>query len=260
MTDNTIRAAAVAVDLSDQAKRLLSSVASCRINTYSLPVSMARNSVTATLDDAADLARAILRRAAHHIPDASNVGEVKADAVKSVAVELSSVAETLENGDGFWQSCSGCHETEDGHPVGDYPYSDILKCDLGGGCSECGGIGAVWDNTDYEAMGREFERVEAQSAEKFIYDDVCDERLRQDKQWGGDAHDDAHDLDDFMAYIVRQRKKAAVDIAGAQSIADEQAMYRQRFVKIAALAVAAMASIDRRSAPASSAGDQEVES
>lgn len=80
------------------------------------------------------------------------------DAAQAIAVELSSVAETLENGDGFWRTCSGCHETEDGYPNGDYPYSKILKCDLGGGCSECGGIGAVWDNTDYEAMGRDFER------------------------------------------------------------------------------------------------------
>jgi hypothetical protein len=69
-----------------------------------------------------------------------------------VAVELSSVAETLANGGGFWRTCCGCHETEDGHPDGHYPYSEILKCDLGGGCSECGGIGAVWDNTDYGAM------------------------------------------------------------------------------------------------------------
>lgn len=74
-------------------------------------------------------------------------------------IELSGVKETLETGDGFWRSCSGCHETCDGHPVGEYPYSAILKCDLGAGCSECGGIGAVWDNTDYAAMGDAFERA-----------------------------------------------------------------------------------------------------
>lgn len=75
-----------------------------------------------------------------------------------VPIELSSVAETLAEGDGFWRSCSGCHETNEGHETGHYPYSKILKCHLGGGCSECGGIGAVWDDTDYEAMGRDFER------------------------------------------------------------------------------------------------------
>lgn len=74
------------------------------------------------------------------------------DAVLTVPVELSGVAEVLEDGAGFWRTCSGCHETEDGHPVGHYPFSAILKCDLGAGCSECGGIGAVWDDTDYDAM------------------------------------------------------------------------------------------------------------
>jgi hypothetical protein len=29
-----------------------------------------------------------------------------------------------------------------------------MKCHLGMGCSECGGIGAIWDTTDYEEMGR----------------------------------------------------------------------------------------------------------
>lgn len=76
-----------------------------------------------------------------------------------VPIELADVKETLAKGDGFWRSCSGCHETEDGHPVGKYPYSKILECALGAGCSECGGIGAVWDNTDYRAMGNAFERA-----------------------------------------------------------------------------------------------------
>ncbi|MGX5887837.1 hypothetical protein [Burkholderia gladioli] len=87
------------------------------------------------------------------------VAAAPASPTAEVAIELSSVKETLAAGDGFWRSCSGCHETEDGHPVGKYPYSAILKCDLGAGCSECGGIGAVWGNTDYGAMGDAFERA-----------------------------------------------------------------------------------------------------
>ncbi|WP_059518958.1 hypothetical protein [Burkholderia pseudomultivorans] len=81
-----------------------------------------------------------------------------APAAPALPIELSSVAETVAEGAGFWRSCSGCHETNEGHETGHYPYSKILKCHLGGGCSECGGIGAVWDDTDYEAMGRDFER------------------------------------------------------------------------------------------------------
>lgn len=58
------------------------------------------------------------------------------------------------SGHGFWYTCSGCHESEDGYPNGHYSRSAVLGCTLGSGCSECGGIGAVWDGTDYEDMAR----------------------------------------------------------------------------------------------------------
>lgn len=61
------------------------------------------------------------------------------------------VSEAMEEG-GFWRSCSGCHETCDGYPTGPSSYSEALKCDLGGGCSECGGLGAIWDDADYVDM------------------------------------------------------------------------------------------------------------
>jgi hypothetical protein len=73
-------------------------------------------------------------------------------ACSDVPVELQGVSEALNGGAGFWRTCTGCYESEDGHPVGDYPYSENLGCDLGAGCSECGGIGAVWDDADYDAM------------------------------------------------------------------------------------------------------------
>lgn len=74
-----------------------------------------------------------------------------------VVVELAGVKEQIKEGAGFWHSCSGCYETEDGHPVGRYPYSEVLQCPLGNGCSECGGIGAIWDNNDYDEMARDWE-------------------------------------------------------------------------------------------------------
>ncbi|WP_299686654.1 hypothetical protein [uncultured Tateyamaria sp.] len=52
--------------------------------------------------------------------------------------------EGIEADDGFWYSCSGCHSTNQGAETGDYPYSKTFGCYLGAGCSECGGIGAVW--------------------------------------------------------------------------------------------------------------------
>lgn len=87
----------------------------------------------------------------------NSAAPVVAQAEAKVSDELVGVAEVIAEGGGFWRTCSGCHETVDGHPVGHYPYSKVMKCDLGAGCGDCGGIGAVWDNTDYEAMGRDIE-------------------------------------------------------------------------------------------------------
>jgi hypothetical protein len=65
------------------------------------------------------------------------------------------IAEVLAEGDGVWLSCSGCLELEDGQNVHGYPFSKAFGCELGGGCGECGGLGARWDTTDYDAMARD---------------------------------------------------------------------------------------------------------
>ena len=82
------------------------------------------------------------------------------------------VKEQLAEGDGMWRSCSGCLELEDGQNVHGYPHSDVFGCELGGGCSECGGIGAVWDTTDYAAMGEEDSRECAAPAYVPVVHDV----------------------------------------------------------------------------------------
>lgn len=69
-------------------------------------------------------------------------------------VELIGVKEVIEEGGGFWHSCSGCYESNEGAPPKGATYSTIFQCYLGCGCDECGGLGAVWDNTDYEDMAR----------------------------------------------------------------------------------------------------------
>lgn len=69
---------------------------------------------------------------------------------EGATIELDGVAEAIAEGDGFWRSCSGCHETNEGVPLG--AYSSIMKCHLGMGCRECGGIGAIWDATNYIEM------------------------------------------------------------------------------------------------------------
>lgn len=68
--------------------------------------------------------------------------------------------------------------------------------------------------------------------------DVLLERHRQDEQWGGPAHDDTHDEDEWAGYIEYQVRK----------INRSEGPEREAFVKIAALAVAAIQSIDRLAA------------
>jgi hypothetical protein len=72
-------------------------------------------------------------------------GEI--DLLRWVADDIS---RQVGEGHGAWRSCSGCHELNEGHDTG--PYSSTFRCALGRGCSECGGIGAVWDTTDYQAL------------------------------------------------------------------------------------------------------------
>ncbi|WP_374979259.1 hypothetical protein PSGK_21225 [Pseudomonas solani] len=61
---------------------------------------------------------------------------------------LTGIAEQLGELAGWWNACSGCHESEEGQPVGTYAYSPSLGCSLGSGCSECGGLGAVWHRAE----------------------------------------------------------------------------------------------------------------
>lgn len=67
-------------------------------------------------------------------------------------IDARAVSEAIENGEGIgnWLPCTGCHELNEGHPTG--RYSNTLKCHLGLGCTECGGLGAIWDTTDYADM------------------------------------------------------------------------------------------------------------
>lgn len=80
---------------------------------------------------------------------------------QAVALELRGVPETIKEGGGFWRSCTGCHELNEGRDTG--PYSAVLGCHLGQGCGECGGIGAIWDSTDYQTMADDMARDMGQS-------------------------------------------------------------------------------------------------
>ena len=73
-----------------------------------------------------------------------------ADAMAAIEARMRDIVDTPP--EGFWRSCTGCHETFEGYSVGSYPWNAAMKCELGAGCRECGGIGAVWDDTDYDGM------------------------------------------------------------------------------------------------------------
>jgi len=45
-----------------------------------------------------------------------------------------------------YRSCTGCFESEDGHPVGNYPKHPKHRCYVGSGCRECQGRGFVRDH------------------------------------------------------------------------------------------------------------------
>ena len=68
-----------------------------------------------------------------------------------------------------------------------------------------------------------------------IYDEIKAERERQDAQWGGPEHDDRHAPIEWSSYRARFERR------GGQG-----ASRRANLVKIAALAVAEIESIDRR--------------
>jgi hypothetical protein len=94
--------------------------------------------------------------------------------VQELPLELRGVRETVKDGGGFWRSCTGCHELNEGHATG--PFSKVFGCALGNGCSECGGIGAIWDDTDYEEMARTLDEPTQPAAQPAV--PLTDEQKR----------------------------------------------------------------------------------
>lgn len=69
-----------------------------------------------------------------------------------------------------------------------------------------------------------------------IYNEIGDERDRQDRKWGGPQHDDQHSHYDFCNFIIERL------------VGDKFTHHpRKTLVQVAALAVAAVESLDRQS-------------
>lgn len=74
-----------------------------------------------------------------------------------------------------------------------------------------------------------------------IISDIVAERDRQDEKWGGAEHDDNHNTIDFCWFI-----KNYTGWAAQMSAMNSPDKARNRLIQVAALAVAAVESIDRK--------------
>ena len=85
-----------------------------------------------------------------------------------------------------------------------------------------------------------------------IQEEIKSARRTQDKEWGGAEHDDVHEPEKWCAFIRHQLRladRAACSLATDEITGtEEQALidgYRERLIKIAAVAIAAAESLDR---------------
>lgn len=95
-----------------------------------------------------------------------------------------------------------------------------------------GGIPGASVSVDAEIRRRASAPGAAERLEHVLCD-VRRERASQDAEHGGAAHDDTHTFDEWAAFIRKQLARA------------ESGARRERLVKVAALAVAAVEAIDR---------------
>jgi hypothetical protein len=78
-----------------------------------------------------------------------------------------------------------------------------------------------------------------------VYDRIKQERVAQDAQWGGPEHDDSHHAEEWLEWIQKQLDTADELIGSDDRPANAAELFCQRMVKIAALSVACVESIDR---------------
>lgn len=110
----------------------------------------------------ADLAIASVKYVRNHVlaPPASAADGAGLHKVGQWAIDSSNITKFLEEAGGWWKSCSGCHETNEGQETGYFTYSDLFRCYVGSGCTECGGLGVVseyYSEADFAAMAAELE-------------------------------------------------------------------------------------------------------
>ncbi len=75
--------------------------------------------------------------------------------------------------------------------------------------------------------------------------DVMDERQRQVVEWGGPSTDDGRDVSQWVSFMLHQLSRTLDVPAHTESVEDYLLRTRERFIKVAALAMAAIESADR---------------
>ncbi len=79
---------------------------------------------------------------------------------------------------------------------------------------------------------------------KTVLQEIRIERNRQDHQWGGPVNDDGHRAGDWLGFIDDHLGRAKQSIVNRVLITEDD--YRQNLIEVAALAVAAVESLDRK--------------
>lgn len=95
----------------------------------------------------------------------------------------------------------------------------------------------------HNALNQLGARLDAAQTKDSAIASVLEERQRQDAQWGGPETDDSRSLADWGTYIQKQHSELLMQAIFPEP---DMAESRERLVKIAALAVSAIASIDRK--------------
>lgn len=75
-----------------------------------------------------------------------------------------------------------------------------------------------------------------------IWDEISKERARQDAIWGGAEHDDKQSPKDWINYTDQYLTEAAISLQADH----DESVYRRKMIQVAALAVAAVESYDRK--------------
>ncbi|MBF0333184.1 MAG: hypothetical protein HQL40_05975 [Alphaproteobacteria bacterium] len=96
------------------------------------------------------------------------------------------------------------------------------------------------DNYTFEATDYPGDETEdATGSLLVVLEEIADERRRQDVQWGGPGHDDRHHPQDWEDLIKRHATFLTSPVGTARPD------YRQRLIKVAAIAAAAALAWDR---------------